>query len=75
MTKKINKKLKINNTNIRSKELIFLSYSNDEWFELYNKKNKIKHISKKNLNKKIFFRFKFKNKKLLYKNFKFLNYF
>ena len=71
---KINKKLKKNNTNIRSKELVFLSYSNEEWLELYNKKNKIKHISKKNLNKK-FFRFKFKIKNFLYKYFKFLNYF
>ena len=71
---KINKKLKINNTNIRSKELVFLSYNNDEWLKLYNKKNKIKHIPKKNLNKK-FFRLKFKIKNFLYKYFKFLNCF
>lgn len=72
--KKINKNLKINSTNIRSKELIFLSYSNNEWFKLYNKKNKIKHFSNKNLNKK-FFRFKFKIKNFLYKYFKSLNFF
>lgn len=71
---KINKKLKINNTNIRSKELVFLSYSNNEWLELYNQKNKINHISKKNLNKKLF-RFKFKLKNFIYKYTKFINFF
>ena len=71
---KINKNLKINDTNIRGKELVFLSYSNSEWFEIYHKKNKIKHISKKNFNKN-FFRFKFKLKNFLYKYFKYFNFF
>ena len=67
----INKELEKKNTNIRSKELIFLSYSNEEWIELYFKTNKIKYSSKLNLKKKIF-RLKFKVKNFLYKYLRFI---
>ena len=67
---KINKNLKKNNTNIRSKELMFLSYSNEEWVQLYKKQNKIDYFTKINFSKKIF-RLKFKIKNFLYKYLRF----
>ena len=70
---KINKKLNKQNTNIRSKELIFLSYSHEEWVNLYNKINKLSYFPKLDMNRK-FFRLKFRFKNLLYKYFKFLFY-
>lgn len=69
---KINKNLKKNSTNIRSNELVFLSYTNQEWIELYNKKNGIYNFKKKKSLSKKNFRFKFKFKNILYKYFRFL---
>ena len=69
---KINKNLKKNSTNIRSNELVFLSYTNQEWIELYNKKNGIYNFKKKKSLSKKNFRFKFKFKNILYKYLRFL---
>tara|TARA_B110000037_G_scaffold214140_1_gene269606 strand:+ start:8571 stop:9557 length:987 start_codon:yes stop_codon:yes gene_type:complete len=64
---RINLELPINSTNIRSKELMFLSYSNLEWLNLYFKVNLNKNI-KSNFNfKKNYFRFKFIIKKKIFK--------
>lgn len=66
---RINKFLNKNNTNLRNNELIFLSYSENDWLNIYNKKiNNYKFSF--NFNKS-FFLLKFKIKNFMYK---FLNF-
>ena len=71
---RINKNLKPNNTNIRSKTLIFLSYDNSEWIKLQNQNNNINGRKKINIERKIF-QIKFIIKKKLYKYFNAFNTF
>lgn len=63
----INNRLSKNLTNIRSSELMFLSYDNREWINLYSQINLNKKIYAKFNFKKDYFRFKFVIKKKLFK--------
>ncbi len=61
---KINHNLEKNQTNLRSKELLYLSYNQKDWLNLYNKSKKYFHFFydlKKN-----YFLFKFKVKNFFY---------
>ena len=63
---RINKNLSKNSTNLRSNELMFLSYNNLEWINLYFKINLNKKIKPKFNFKKDYFRFKFILKQIIY---------
>ena len=64
---KINHNLKRNQTNLRSKELIYLSYNENDWLNLYNKSKKYyQFFSDLNRN---YFLLKFKVKNLFYRYF------
>lgn len=62
---RINKFLNKSNTNLRNNELIFLSYSENDWLNIYNKKSNNYKFS---FNfKKSYFLLKFKIKNFIYK--------